>query len=302
MKKFLLLAVLPLLLSTSVLTVSEIVFTPQQAEAARFGGGRSFGTRPPVQQPRQAAPQQGMQQGAQRGGMLGGGMLGGLLAGSMLGALFFGGAFSGLGMADVFVILLLVFALSRLLRGRAQQQQRQAAASGGRYGNADDTGFARSGQAGLADQGGSDFWNRLRSEPERSGEAVFPPSRLNLPAGFNEKEFINGAKLMFNRLQESWDVRDLDDIAEFATPGVLREIERQADEDPSPSHTEIMQLEAELADYGQAGATDTAAVLFTALLRESQDENVHEVSEVWHFTRGRKQDETWKLDGIQQVN
>ena len=66
MKKFFLALLLPLILAGSFVTVSEIVF-PQQAEAARFGGGRSFGGRPAFQRPaQQPARTPGQQQNRNR--------------------------------------------------------------------------------------------------------------------------------------------------------------------------------------------------------------------------------------------
>ena len=81
---------------------------PDTADAARLGGGRSFGSRPSMSQPAQApsamqrqSTQQRQQaaqaQQPQRKGFLGGmgGLLGGLLAGSLIGSLLFGGGFNG---------------------------------------------------------------------------------------------------------------------------------------------------------------------------------------------------------------
>ena len=80
---------------------------PDTADAARLGGGRSFGSRPSMSQPAQApsamqrqSTQQRQQaaqaQQPQRKGFLGGmgGLLGGLLAGSLIGSLLFGGGFA----------------------------------------------------------------------------------------------------------------------------------------------------------------------------------------------------------------
>ena len=90
---------------------------PDTADAARLGGGRSFGSRPSMSQPAQApsamqrqSTQQRQQaaqaQQPQRKGFLGGmgGLLGGLLAGSLIGSLLFGGGFSGGGIMDILLL------------------------------------------------------------------------------------------------------------------------------------------------------------------------------------------------------
>ena len=107
---------------SAVLVLVMLAFAYGEADAARIGGGRSFGGRPSMSQPytkplpsnpsssfnqqtnRQsqqmanpAAPSRGL-----FGGM--GGMLGGLLAGSLLGSLLFGGGFNGGGFLDIILI------------------------------------------------------------------------------------------------------------------------------------------------------------------------------------------------------
>ena len=107
----------------AVMVVVMLAFAYAEADAARIGGGRSFGGRPSMSQPftrslpsnpsssfnRQAQrPGQQMANAASPagrglfGGM--GGMLGGLLAGSLLGSLLFGGGFHGGGFLDIIII------------------------------------------------------------------------------------------------------------------------------------------------------------------------------------------------------
>ena len=99
---------------------------PDTADAARLGGGRSFGSRPSMSQPAQApsamqrqSTQQRQQaaqaQQPQRKGFLGGmgGLLGGLLAGSLIGSLLFGGGFSGGGIMDILLLGILLFVTDR---------------------------------------------------------------------------------------------------------------------------------------------------------------------------------------------
>lgn len=95
---------------SAVLVLVMLAFAYGEADAARIGGGRSFGGRPSMSQPytkplpsnpSSSFSQQTNRQSQQAanaaspagrglfGGM--GGMLGGLLAGSLLGSLLFGG-------------------------------------------------------------------------------------------------------------------------------------------------------------------------------------------------------------------
>lgn len=302
MKKFLLFIFLPFLLAGSFTLCGD--FMVDQAEAARFGGGRSFGGNRSYRQPTQApsrqqvAPAQNsaVNRGAApaMGGMRG--FLGPLLAGSMLGALFFGGGFHGFGMADVVVILLGVFLLNRFIRSRRRAAELAAAEAGGAGGGYYD---ARQADPQSSGSGGS-AWDRLRGDAGgQAGQADQPAQGPRLPEDFDAEEFLAGAKLMFTRMQESWDQRDLDDIAEFTTAPVLEEITRQAEEDPTPARTDILLVKARLLEVKREGAAETASVYFEVLLRERREQESFEMREVWHFLRQNGQ--SWKLDGIQQA-
>lgn len=126
---------------SAVLVLVMLAFAYGEADAARIGGGRSFGGRPSMSQPytkplpsnpsssfnqqtnrqsqqmaNSAAPSRGL-----FGGM--GGMLGGLLAGSLLGSLLFGGGFNGGGFLDIILIGGLLFlAFKFFSRRRAATQ------------------------------------------------------------------------------------------------------------------------------------------------------------------------------------
>ena len=281
-----------LALATAILLLFSAV---SQAEAARFGGRSSFGGRPAYQrsvpaptpaapsgqrmnQEPRATPQQGMAAFPRSGGMLGG-----LLAGSMLGALLFGGHAAGVGVADIMLLTLAAFIGLKILQGMRRRTAAPDASSP------------------LHKAGADDAWQALRSAPPLAGgDAAYqkPP----MPDSFNEEEFLKGAKMLYARLQHSWDIRDLDDIAQFATPAVLHEITRQAQADPAPSRTDLLLVNADLISVAAEGNEEVASVYFDVLMREDPREQTgSQVREIWHFCRELSPGAGWKLDGIQQV-
>lgn len=290
MKKFAIILVLPFLLSSAFELVPVLPDPTPVAEAARIGGGRSIGSRPsynrsapaPSRQPGPAQNAPGSAGMAPRGGFMGG-MLGPLLAGSMLGALFFGGAFSGIGMADIAIIMLGVWMISRLLRSR-----RSAPAHDSR-------------QASQQRDGAySDAWSHLRSGQNPTGPQMNTSPGFTAPAGFDQQKFMDGARMIYSRMQESWDKRDLDDIRQFTTPGMFKLIEEQAKEDPTPSRTTVLTMSAQPHEFQVQAGEEMISVYFDVLLREYEDRNAENAREIWHFARPTGQG-TWKLDGIQQV-
>ncbi|MBQ7738215.1 MAG: hotdog fold thioesterase [Desulfovibrionaceae bacterium] len=127
------------------------------------------------------------------------------------------------------------------------------------------------------------------------------PVNNNIPAGFDVAEFLRGAQFVYERLQASWDRRDLADIALFATPTVMNVLQEQMRNDPTPSRTEIMDVKSSLIKMTTDGLNQRAEVLFDVLMRENQQQYQPErVKEIWHFVRSNNND-SWKLDGIQQT-
>ena len=278
---------------------------PDTADAARLGGGRSFGSRPSMSQPAQApsamqrqSTQQRQQaaqaQQPQRKGFLGGmgGLLGGLLAGSLIGSLLFGGGFSGGGIMDILLLGILLFVgLKLFARARSKAQPAPAGAGNAPMGGMEpplqrnDT--AASGWDTLSSQN-----NTYNSQPE----VVIP-----MPADFDAEEFLRGAKMAYNRLQAAWDSRDLNDIAQFASPAVMDAVRQQLAEETEPSKTEILLVNAQLLSVVNEDKEQRAQVYFDVLMRERPDQPTpSNVREIWHFVR-ELDGGTWKLDGIQQV-
>ena len=312
------------ILTAIFLFFSAFVLTlPESADAARMGGGRSFGGKPFMSQPapaptmrqqtpgaqRQPMNQAQAGQAAQRPGMFGGmgGLFGGLLAGTLLGSLLAGNGFSGGGFMDIILIGLLVFlGLKLFARFRNRQAPApagagaQGAAMGGLHGDLRED----SASQGMRRDNAASGWDVLRDTGRGGADQAqdFDAApRVDVPQGFDVDEFLRGAKMAYNRLQHSWDKRDLNDIAQFATPAVLDAVREQLAAEPTPSNTEVLLVNAQLLGVENDGDDQRAQVFFDVLLRESPNQQApSSVREVWHFVRPIAGG-TWKLDGIQQV-
>lgn len=275
---------------------------PDDADARRFGSSRSIGRTTTV---RPSAPagvtssQQNFQQqrginnnaGAaamNRGGMFGG-LLGGLLAGSLLGSLLMGGGFAGGGLLDIVIIGLLVYFGLKFFRNRRQNSDQPSAYNNREYRQNDQ--YQNYSDAGSA-------WDNLRSErvqPEVQHD------NSDIPASFDTEEFLAGAKKLYVRMQESWDLRDMEDIKQFTSPLLYKEIEEQYKEDPNPSKTQLLLVNARVLGVQEEGDFEQVAVLFDVLMKEQENENNEQVKEIWNFSRDKVRSGSWFLDGIQQM-
>ena len=281
---------------------------PDDSEARRMGGRRSIGrsiapkATPPagarVTQQRQGMNQNQAVGGAaamNRTGMFGG-MLGGLLAGSLLGSLFMGGGLGGGGgFLDIIIIGLLGFFAYRFFMSRSgNKNSRNGTQRHDEY---------QQPTGNESNQGSNNAWDRFRNEPkEQSSQYEAQDANINIPADFDEEQFLKGAKPLYLRMQEAWDQRDLDDILQFTSPALFAELAQQANEDPTPSKTEILLVEATVIGVQRVDGEEQVAVLFDVLMREDQtSEATEQVKEIWNFSKEINQSGSWKLDGIQQV-
>lgn len=308
------------------------------AEAARLGGGRSFGSRPTYSRSysKPVAPSSGTTQSTapkvapsttapvppvgapqpsffSRFGM----GLGGLMVGGLIGSMLFGGGMGGwgaggIGFLDILLIGLVIFFAVKLLRRRSTAPDNSASAG-------QDGGQATPPPPADARTRAEQSWDALRSHPESGatggfGAATAQPQpqpeaqpetevQPTVPPGFNVPEFLEGAKTVYARLQHSWDRRDLDDIALFTTPEVLDEIRRQAEADPKPSKTELLLINARLLEFREEARDTVTSVYFDVLLREDiTEDRPKQVREVWQFSRPTGDlDANWRLEGIQQL-
>jgi predicted lipid-binding transport protein (Tim44 family) len=281
-----------------ILALAVFYLLGETAEAARLGGGKSFGSRPsyqrsapapsptsPQMSPGQAAPQ--MPGVAPAMGGRWGGMLGGMLMGGLIGSLLFGGGLhgaGGIGLLDIVLIGGGLFLLMRFLRARRMAAETASTAGPMSF-----------------DRGPAPGWGSSGYDPSpetRTTEAAPPP----MPAGFDADEFLKGAKVIYTRLQASWDKRDLDDIRQFTSAEVFEEIRRQAQEDPTPGKTELLLIAPRILEVREMDGQTVASVLYDVMMRETHAEMSRQVREIWHFSRATNNPEAfWVLEGIQQV-
>ncbi|WP_432736035.1 Tim44 domain-containing protein [Maridesulfovibrio sp. FT414] len=299
--------------------VCLLAFSAGDADAKRLGGGKSFGSKPsysntykqPTSSPTMTQKQSTGTAGTQQGGFArtGMGIFGGLLAGTFLGSMLGGFGGMGGGFFNLLIIGLLVYLGFKFFKSRSRNsdnvyqqgnyQRGPTQSSGNGVNNSNADPYAR------REDAAKNAWEHLSSKPSGNagaGSVADAGPTISRPAGFDEEEFLEGAKAVYNRLQKSWDNRDMNDIAQFATSDVVDEIRRQAQEDPGPSLTEVMMVNARLLEVKEDGGKTMATVYYDVLLREdSSQSQPSQVREVWHFIKESGGNAMWKLDGIQQL-
>ncbi len=267
-----------LLLFVSIMTIGIFM---ADAEAARFGGGRSFGMSRLAQpstafnagnvgrsfQNTAAAPRQGM------GKWLG--PLAGFAAGGLLASLFMGHGV-GTGILSWLLIGGLAFFVWRLISSRLQPASQPSAPMNNAY--------------------------QYQPASNSSSSAFHPEVVVNntRPLGFDEAAFLRQAKTVFIRLQADYDTKNTADIREFTTPEVFAEIQMQLQErGDAPNQTEVVSINADLQEVTVETQGTVASVLFSGLVREQMGSEPSAIKEIWHFIKPENS-QNWLVAGIQQ--
>ena len=275
------------LMTLAVLSFGLAAF---DAEAKRFGGGKSIGQQRQSISP-QAAPkptQAPTAAAAAAGGNKWAGPLAGLAAGGLLAALFMGGAFEGVNMTDVLMLAALmaaIFFVIRMMRKSRQEQVTRPLQYSGMDANTSNSPIPPASMG-------------LGTATEATKKAA------NIPADFKVEPFLRNAKTSFIRLQAANDARDLNDIREYTTPEMYAEISMQISErGDEPQKTEVLSINAELLEVVTTDDQAIASVRFNGQLRESPDSLPESIDEIWHVQKSLKDAEAvWLLAGIQQVS
>lgn len=264
------------------------------ADAAKFGGKRSFGKSYRTAPAQQAQPVGNKQpaatpaaSGARKGMM--GGLLGGLLAGGLLAWMFGSGAFQGLQIMDMLIMAGVAFLLYRLFRGMMQQKT----SAMGQH--------APVGAAG----GNTQPYQAVEAPTEHSssqaGFSTISDVPFNLPAGFELQPFLNGARDHFRTLQEAWNKNDLSKIQEYVSPELYNDLVAERRQHPGEQHTEVMFVDAEMVRADQDGRTAQISIRFQGRYRDTVENVEEQIDEVWHLERNLTQpDSPWHIVGIQQ--
>lgn len=259
-----------------------------EADAKRFGSG-GFGKSVPTS-PQRAAPTKQTDKNGQnqnqnqaaptgsRGGLMGG-MLGGLLAGGLFAYLLGSGAFEGLQIMDILLLVGLFFLISRLLRPASQpkNQTRQAAAAGP-----------------LSGLNTEQFLNMPGSETDAD---QIP---MNLPADFDADAFIEGALSHYREVQQAWNEGNLELIREYVSPQLFAALSQQRERLMVPPQTEILDLDARIVRADANATHRELSILFRGRCKDDLERSEDGIFDIWHLERDMTTDNApWIVVGIE---
>jgi predicted lipid-binding transport protein (Tim44 family) len=328
---------LPLLGIALVMAFSALAVWPDESEARRFGGGKSYGSRgtrsfsPPKQATSKPVFQRNSRTNTQssfqnknsanRGGVLGGlgngllGGIGGLMMGGLIGSMLFGGSSSAAGVATgggigLFEILLFGGGIWFFLRWRRQKKHVSTSEM---------------------------ITPQYMAEPNLDGpryrEAIpaVPPSTylretfsmtdgekdyISLDHSFDESAFLKGAKDAFIMVQTAWSNWSVERLEPLLTDSMWDKAKHQVKElkeDGLRTTIEDINFEsAEASEVWRENGHDWITVHFKVHMIyhlcdihgnvvEGDPDHSVQIEEYWTFIRlSDSTDPNWKLSAIQQ--
>ncbi|WP_207259617.1 hypothetical protein [Desulfovibrio sp. Huiquan2017] len=125
-------------------------------------------------------------------------------------------------------------------------------------------------------------WDMLSSKEPDDRPAPTTPTGPSIRAdGFDEAEFLEGAKILFSRFQEARGKEDFDALRDFLSDGVYGDAVAAGDR----PRTEVMLVSALLAELHSANGRTVASVHYDAQLRVGEDGRPVQYRAVWDFGR-----------------
>ena len=310
----------------------SLVFAPALSDAARLGGGKSFGTQSsgamkgtaPTMTQKSATPSSAAPAGAPpssaaapRSGasrFLGplAGIAAGLGIGMLMSHLGFGGAMGEILTLVIFAALafFVLRLVMRLFLGRGQSAQTQSASV---LANAYPQAAAPVPQQ-APQQIPQQMWRQAdasasgssgTSVATSSGVANGSPMAENsepkwfIPADFDTQSFIQEAKKHFVAIQKIWDSGDVTQLHQFLTDDLIKALQGQFDGRQGVNETEVVMLNAELLGMEKVTDGHLASVRFSGMLREKPQTEAFRFEEIWNLYKSEQGG--WMLAGIQQI-
>ena len=266
------------------------------ANAKRFGGGKSSGAAP-THQTSQMAPSAGAGGAAATAGAAGAagaagkasgasrwlGPLAGIAAGGLLASMFMGDGFQGMQIFDILIMAVIAFLVLRFIAARRRKQQEHLAPAG----------------APMHREG----FEQKPAMGSIFGGSAAPAARpvINAPAWFNEERFVEAARGHFQSLQQHWDANDMDKISEFVTPQLLEFLKRErADLGDGFQSTYIDDLRVQLEGVDDRADKTIATLTFSGVSKTSRFDQGEAFSESWNMERAQGENQPWLVAGIRQ--
>ena len=135
-----------------------------------------------------------------------------------------------------------------------------------------------------------------------AGTAAVRADAGRYPPGFDAGPFVEQAKQAFRKLQGAYDRGDRAFLADMTTPAMHAEIANDLASRGAAAPTDIVSLDAEILQVVQEGNLYVASVHFHGQMREDGAREAQPFEEAWNLVKPVDGSSGWLLAGIQQYS
>jgi predicted lipid-binding transport protein (Tim44 family) len=209
----------------------------------------------------------------------------------------------GEGLANMMMIMLLVvvaFAAIRMFMNRGKKAGNTGLAPAAAYEAVAPVPVA---EVPASTRSGSMIGSALGAGASSSAEAAqLAADNLSwrIPADMDVDAFLVSAKSNFMKMQSAYDRADLNELHEFTTAEMYKELAQDiVGRAGKSNHTEVLQLNAALLGVESDVREHLASVRFTGQIREDGNA-IETIDEVWNMSKPASGASGWVLAGVQQ--
>jgi predicted lipid-binding transport protein (Tim44 family) len=148
---------------------------------------------------------------------------------------------------------------------------------------------------------GSEAQNKEQEVPAAK-EADFNQDEIpfNLPEGFDQQSFIEGALSHYRTLQESWNKGELETIEEYVSPELFSALSQQRSKLAIAPQTDVVNLSAEIVRAAHAGVSAEISILFRGVCKAELEKSQDGIYDIWHLQRDLSTENAdWVIVGIE---
>ncbi|NDV20581.1 hypothetical protein GO013_14310 [Pseudodesulfovibrio sp. JC047] len=208
----------------------------------------------------------------------------------------------GGGILNILFLGVIAYFLVRAFRRRSGNDQSRPGQWGRQDQDEEQSGDARKPSVRPVDrhEAARQTWDMLRSDDAEQS----PSSAQSIPHavredGFDEAEFLEGAKVFFSRFQQANDAQDFETLRSF----ISDEVYQDALKTVGQGRTEVMLLTAKMMDMKSENGRTMATVFYDAQLRVGEDGHPVLQRVVWEFSRDDSvSGALWVLEKINKVD
>ncbi|CAM3945718.1 Tim44 domain-containing protein [Pseudoalteromonas byunsanensis] len=211
------------------------------------------------------------------------GVLGGLLAGGLIAAML-GDDFEGFQFLEMLLLAGAAFLIFKLVKSALVKRQHPQMAGGPQV-NPNQFNQPQQFQAQSATSGS---FGQQDSVP------------FNLPRDFDVNGFLQGARQHYLTLQEAWNNKDYDTMAQYLSPQLVEQFKLER-ESAGEVATEVMFVDSQLVRADTNPQVWEVSILFKGKYRDLGDKQEEPIHEIWHLERQIQGNAPWLIVGLEDL-